>query len=90
MGTRNVLRRDFLSMLATGAAAAGIGTLASPAQSLAGAASLPQSPGASDFDAWLGKIKGATSRSAGSPSVTKVQTANTNTTNSALKGSALR
>ncbi len=59
MGSKNVLRRDFLGMLATGAAAAGIGTIAGPAVSLAGTPPTPQSSTAPGFDAWLGKIKGA-------------------------------
>jgi len=59
MSSRNVLRRDFLGMLATGAAAAGIGTIAGQSVSLAGTLPRPQSSTPSDFDAWLGKIKGA-------------------------------
>lgn len=59
MGNNNVLRRDFLGMLATGAAAAGIATLAVPGLTQAAASPLLQSTPASDFDAWLGKIKGA-------------------------------
>lgn len=63
MGTNNVLRRDFLGMLATGAAAAGIGTLARPASGLAAngltaSLPLPQSDAAAGFEAWLGKIRG--------------------------------
>lgn len=59
MGSKNVLRRDFLGMLATGAAAAGIGTIAGPAVSFAGTPPRPQSSTAPSFDAWLGMIKGA-------------------------------
>lgn len=59
MSTNNVLRRDFLGMLATGAAAAGIGTLAVPGASRA-ATPAPHPPsGSAEFDAWLGRIKGA-------------------------------
>lgn len=58
MGNNNVLRRDFLGMLATGAAAAGIATLAVPGLSQAAASPRLQSTPASGFDAWLGKIKG--------------------------------
>ncbi len=59
MGNKNVLRRDFLGLLATGAAAAGIGTIAGTAASLAGPSPLLQSDAKSGFDAWLGKIKGS-------------------------------
>ena len=59
MGKNNVLRRDFLGMLATGAAAAGIGTVAGPALTRATASPLFQTKDVKDFDAWLGKIKGA-------------------------------
>lgn len=59
MGSNNVLRRDFLGMLATGAAAAGIGGIALPGSSRAAAAAPPQSTTNADFDAWLGKIKGS-------------------------------
>jgi intracellular sulfur oxidation DsrE/DsrF family protein len=58
MGSNNVPRRDFLGMLATGAAAAGIGSLV-PGTALAHAPAPPQSSTNADFDAWLGKIKGA-------------------------------
>jgi len=58
MGNKNVLRRDFLGLLATGAAAAGIGGMAVPGLSRANAAPLFQSSSSSDFDAWLGKIRG--------------------------------
>jgi intracellular sulfur oxidation DsrE/DsrF family protein len=58
MGSNNVLRRDFLGMLATGAAAAGIGSIALPGSSMANAPAPPQSTTNADFDAWLGKIKG--------------------------------
>jgi intracellular sulfur oxidation DsrE/DsrF family protein len=60
MGSNNVLRRDFLGMLATGAAAAGIGSLVVPGVTRAqGASAMPQGGASAEFDGWLGKIKGA-------------------------------
>ena len=59
MGRNNVLRRDFLGMLATGAAAAGIGSIVAPGVSRAGTSTPPQPTTNAEFDAWLGKIKGA-------------------------------
>jgi intracellular sulfur oxidation DsrE/DsrF family protein len=60
MGSNNVHRRDFLGMLATGAAAAGIGSLVIPGVTRAqDAPAMPQSTANADFDGWLGKIKGA-------------------------------
>lgn len=58
MGKKNVLRRDFLGMIATGAAAAGIGTIAGSALSRANASPLFQTKDVAGFEAWLGKIKG--------------------------------
>lgn len=55
---KNVLRRDFLGMIATGAAAAGIGSIAGPALSRANATPLFQTKDVAGFDAWLGMIKG--------------------------------
>lgn len=60
MGSNNVPRRDFLGMLATTAAAAGIGSLVVPGIARTqDKTAMPQSTSSADFDAWLGKIKGA-------------------------------
>ena len=58
MGSNNVHRRDFLGMLATGAAAAGIGSLAAPAVARAFTPAPPPTSMGEEFEAWLGKIKG--------------------------------
>lgn len=59
METGNVLRRQFLGMLATGTAALGVGSLATSAIHRAAASPLSQSSSGREFDAWLEKIKGA-------------------------------
>jgi len=59
MGNKNVLRRDFLGMLATGAAAIGIGGIASGSVSRAVASTPFQSGSDMGMGAWISKIKGA-------------------------------
>lgn len=58
MGEKNVLRRDFLGLLATGTAALGVGQLATAGLGPAHAATPPQSSSDMGLEAWLGKIKG--------------------------------
>lgn len=55
---RSFHRRGFLGTLAAGAAAVGITSLVSPLRLNAAPKPAPQATGLSDFDAWLGKIKG--------------------------------
>ncbi len=56
--TRSTHRRGFLGTLAAGAAAIGITSLASPFRVNSEPKVLFQATGDSDFDMWLGKIKG--------------------------------
>jgi len=58
MGTKNVLRRDFLGLLATGTAALGVGQLATAGLTKAHAAPILQSTSDQGFESWLGKING--------------------------------
>jgi intracellular sulfur oxidation DsrE/DsrF family protein len=59
MSKKHVLRREFIGMLATGAAAAGIVGVSAAGSPGASASPKFQSPSSSsDFDAWLGRIKG--------------------------------
>ena len=56
---RSVHRRGFLGSIAAGAAAVGITSLINPLRINAGLKVQPPGPDLSEFDAWLGKIKGA-------------------------------
>jgi len=58
MGKKNVLRRDFLGMLATGAAAVGIGGIAGGSVSRAVASTPFQSGDDMGLAAWISKING--------------------------------
>jgi intracellular sulfur oxidation DsrE/DsrF family protein len=58
MGNKNVLRRDFLGMLATGAAAIGIGSLASGSVGKAVASTPFQAGNDMGLESWLSRITG--------------------------------
>jgi hypothetical protein len=51
-------RREFLGTVAAGAAALGIATLTAPFRSIAGGNQAPPAGDTSEFETWLGKIKG--------------------------------